>query len=159
MTLVDLVVLLVVAAFAGAVGQALMRRARGGFAMAMLLGFVGALLGTWLARTAGLPAILNIRVGHVVFPLVWAILGAMLFVAVLGSMPGARARGGLGARARGGLDVAVSAPSRAVLGVSVVLAIVAMLAAGGSLALPFTAFAMMAAAYLVLLVGNLVRGA
>ncbi len=86
MSLVELLVLLIVAGICGAVGQALAGYSRGGCLVAVALGFVGALLGTWLAGVFGLPAIFTITLGGRSFPIVWSILGAALFVAVLGAV-------------------------------------------------------------------------
>jgi uncharacterized membrane protein YeaQ/YmgE (transglycosylase-associated protein family) len=55
----------------------------GGCLVSIVLGLIGALIGTWLARLAGLPEILSVRIGNQPFPLVWSIIGAALFVAVL----------------------------------------------------------------------------
>ena len=58
--------------------------------MSIVLGFIGALLGVWLARTLRLPELLTIEVGSVEFPVVWSIIGATLFVAVVGLLGGRR---------------------------------------------------------------------
>lgn len=84
MTLIELLVLLIVAAVCGAIGQALAGFSRGGCFASIALGFIGALIGTWLARTLALPEIFTIRIDTVDFPIVWSIAGAALFVAVLG---------------------------------------------------------------------------
>jgi len=47
------------------------------------LGFIGALLGSWIAKELHLPELLRIRVGGESFPVVWSIVGSALFVAVL----------------------------------------------------------------------------
>lgn len=51
--------------------------------MSIALGFIGALFGTWIARQAGLPELLNVQLGDRSFPIVWSIIGAALFAAVL----------------------------------------------------------------------------
>jgi uncharacterized membrane protein YeaQ/YmgE (transglycosylase-associated protein family) len=51
--------------------------------VSIAIGFIGALLGSWLAGLFGLPEVLAVRIGNQAFPLVWSILGAALFVAVL----------------------------------------------------------------------------
>lgn len=85
MNLIQFLVLLLIAGIAGAIGRALSGSpTRGGCLVSIGLGFVGALLGSWLAGALGLPALLPIRLGGASFPLVWAIIGAALFVAVLG---------------------------------------------------------------------------
>jgi uncharacterized membrane protein YeaQ/YmgE (transglycosylase-associated protein family) len=85
MTLVELLVLLIVAGVCGALGQAISGFSRGGCLVSIALGFVGALLGTWLSRQLGLPELLVVPVGDGRgFPVVWSIIGAALFVAVIG---------------------------------------------------------------------------
>jgi uncharacterized membrane protein YeaQ/YmgE (transglycosylase-associated protein family) len=83
MTILELLVLLLIAGVCGALGQAIAGFTRGGFLAAIALGFVGALLGVWIARKMGLPEILAIQVGDVAFPIVWSIIGAALFVALI----------------------------------------------------------------------------
>jgi len=84
MNLIELLVLLLIAALCGAAGQAIVGgRSRGGCLVSIALGFVGALLGSWLARVLGLPELFTINLGGTAFPIVWSIIGAALFVAVI----------------------------------------------------------------------------
>lgn len=83
MTLVQFLVLLLVAGVCGALAQAMTGFSRGGCLVSIALGFVGALLGSWLANAMGLPEILAIQIGGQPFPIVWSIIGAALFAAVL----------------------------------------------------------------------------
>ena len=83
MTLFDLLILLLVAGICGALGQAIAGYSRGGCLVSIALGFVGALLGMWLARMMGLPELLPVRIGGTSFPIVWSIIGSTLFVAVI----------------------------------------------------------------------------
>jgi len=84
MNLIQLLVLLIIAALCGALGQAIAgTRTRGGCLVSIALGFVGALLGTWLSTLLGLPDLFTINLGGASFPIVWSIIGAALFVAVL----------------------------------------------------------------------------
>jgi len=83
MTILEFLILLLVAGVCGAIGQALAGASRGGFLVAVALGFVGALLGVWIARGLKLPEIFVIRLGNVDFPIVWSIIGATLFVLVI----------------------------------------------------------------------------
>ena len=83
MTLLDFLVLLLVAGLCGALGQAIGGFSRGGCLVSIALGFIGALLGVWLARSLGLPEPLPVVVGGKSFPVVWSIIGSALFVAVI----------------------------------------------------------------------------
>ena len=47
--------------------------------VSIVLGLIGAVLGTWLARKAGMGEILAVSVGGQTFPIVWSIIGAALF--------------------------------------------------------------------------------
>ena len=83
MTLFDLLILLLVAGICGSLGQAIVGYSRGGCLVSIALGFVGALLGMWLARMMGLPELLPVQIGGTSFPIVWSIIGSALFVAVI----------------------------------------------------------------------------
>jgi uncharacterized membrane protein YeaQ/YmgE (transglycosylase-associated protein family) len=84
MTVLEFLILLLIAAICGAVAKAIAGFSRGGLLVAIALGFIGALLGTWLQRSTGLPEIFTIQVGNSAFPIVWSIIGAVLFAAVVG---------------------------------------------------------------------------
>ena len=84
MDVIDILILVVVAAICGSLGQAISGFSRGGLLVSIALGFIGALLGVWLQRVTGLPEILMLDFGEVKFPIVWSIIGATLFVAVIG---------------------------------------------------------------------------
>ncbi len=55
MTLIDFLILAIVAAICGSLGQGIVGFSRGGCLVAMALGFIGAVLGYWLKNTRGLP--------------------------------------------------------------------------------------------------------
>jgi uncharacterized membrane protein YeaQ/YmgE (transglycosylase-associated protein family) len=76
--------LLVVAGVCGAIGQSLAGYSRSGCLASIILGFIGALLGTWVAHLMKLPEIFTVRVGNESFPVVWSVVGSALFVAVIG---------------------------------------------------------------------------
>lgn len=86
MTLVDFLILLLIAGVCGGIGQALGGYSRGGCLAAIALGFVGALLGVWLADALDLPEWFVIRVGDRGFPIIWSIIGSTIFVAILGML-------------------------------------------------------------------------
>ncbi len=86
MTILDCVVLLVVAGVCGAIGKAIVGYSRGGCLASIALGFIGALLGAWIARTMKLPELFELTIGDQPFPIVWSIVGSALFVAVIAMM-------------------------------------------------------------------------
>lgn len=83
MTILDLVILLIVAGICGALGQAIAGYSRGGCMVSIALGFVGAVVGMWLARALKLPELFAVQIGTTSFPIVWSIIGSALFVAVI----------------------------------------------------------------------------
>ncbi|MDQ1639704.1 MAG: hypothetical protein QOF62_3043 [Pyrinomonadaceae bacterium] len=83
MTLIDLIVLLIIAGLCGALGQAITGFSRGGCLVSIALGFIGALLGMWLARSLGLPELFSVQIGTTSFPIIWSIIGSALFVAII----------------------------------------------------------------------------
>ena len=84
MTLLGFLVLLVIAAIAGSIGQALAGYSLGGCLVSAAVGFVGAWIGMWLSTQLGLPELLTLNIQGEPFPVVWAIIGSALFTAVLG---------------------------------------------------------------------------
>jgi uncharacterized membrane protein YeaQ/YmgE (transglycosylase-associated protein family) len=84
MTLFGFIVLLIIAAVAGAIGQALAGYSLGGCIVSILVGFVGAYLGMWLANSLGLPTFLTINVDGQPFPIIWAIIGSAILTAIVG---------------------------------------------------------------------------
>ena len=84
MTVVDFLVLLLVAGVVGALGQAVAGYSMGGCLASIVVGFIGALLGMWLARGMGLPELLAVDVGGTTFPIVWSVIGSALFVLLIG---------------------------------------------------------------------------
>ena len=83
MTLGGLLLLLLIAGICGSLAQGLTGYSHGGCLVSIALGFIGAVLGTWLAHLLGLGEILAIQFGGQSFPIVWSIIGAALFVALL----------------------------------------------------------------------------
>ncbi|HET9795371.1 MAG TPA: hypothetical protein VFS34_13025 [Thermoanaerobaculia bacterium] len=83
-------VLLLVAAVCGAIGRAIAGGTRGGCLVSVAVGFIGALLGTWIAHKVRLPEILAISIDGHPFPIVWSIIGAALFVAFIHLISGRR---------------------------------------------------------------------
>ncbi len=81
-----LILLLVLAAVIGSLGAAIAGQKRQGCLLNIAIGFVGAVIGSWLAAQLHGPVL------FVVFgvPVVWAVIGAALFMAVIGAIAGKR---------------------------------------------------------------------
>jgi uncharacterized membrane protein YeaQ/YmgE (transglycosylase-associated protein family) len=90
MSLTQLVLLIIIAAVCGAIGKALAGGARGGLFVSVVLGFVGALLGPWVAAQMKLPEPFVIHLNGHPFPVLWSIIGAALFVALIHLISGRR---------------------------------------------------------------------
>lgn len=93
MSLFDLILLLIVAGICGSLGQAISGYSRGGCLVSIALGFVGAVLGMWLARVMHLPELFAVNIGGTKFPIIWSIIGSALFVAVISLLTRSRLRG------------------------------------------------------------------
>jgi uncharacterized membrane protein YeaQ/YmgE (transglycosylase-associated protein family) len=82
-TLPGLIVLIIIAAVCGALGRAIAGEVRGGFIVSMVLGFIGALVGPWIAHQLKLPEPFVLNISGQSFPVLWSIIGAAVFVAII----------------------------------------------------------------------------
>jgi len=83
---------LIIAAVCGGIGRAIGGGTRGGCVVSVAVGFIGALLGSWMSAKLQLPEPLVIHVGTKAFPVLWSIIGATLFVGVIHLLTGGRRR-------------------------------------------------------------------
>ncbi len=84
MTIIQFILLVLVAAICGAIGQALAGYSLGGCLISAVVGFVGAFIGAWLAQQLHLPEVLTIHVGGEAFPIVWSIVGSAILALIVG---------------------------------------------------------------------------
>ena len=84
MSLLQFLVVLLVAAICGAIGQSLAGYSLGGCLVSAVVGFLGALMGVWLAHGLGLPELLIVNIDGENFPIVWSIIGSTLLALLLG---------------------------------------------------------------------------
>lgn len=85
MQLLEFAILLIIAGVCGGIAQSIAGSSRAGCLGSIALGFIGALLGMWLAGALKLPELFTIQIGNRAgFPIIWSIIGASLFVAFLG---------------------------------------------------------------------------
>jgi uncharacterized membrane protein YeaQ/YmgE (transglycosylase-associated protein family) len=82
-SLAGLLLLIAIAAVCGAVGKAIAGSVRGGLIVSIVLGFIGALLGPWVAGLFKLPEPFVVIIDRHPFPILWSIIGAALFVAII----------------------------------------------------------------------------
>jgi uncharacterized membrane protein YeaQ/YmgE (transglycosylase-associated protein family) len=83
MTALEILILLVVAGVCGAIGQSIAGSTRGGILTSIALGFIGALIGMYLARALNLPEPFNVVIEDHPFPVIWSIIGSAVFVAII----------------------------------------------------------------------------
>lgn len=91
MSLLEFLLLLIIAGFIGALGQALAGFELGGCLISIVVGFVGAVIGMWLARELELPEIFVVTVDGRGFPIIWSIVGSAIFALVVGLLTRRRA--------------------------------------------------------------------
>lgn len=80
----EFLLLLLIAGICGSIGQVIAGYSRGGCIVSIVVGFIGALLGSWLSLQMGLPELFNVSVGESSFPIIWSIIGSVIFVVVVG---------------------------------------------------------------------------
>lgn len=80
MTVLDFIVYVIIAGVCGATARAFAGGSGGGFVISVLVGFLGAFFGTWLARIVHLPALAVVTIDGHPFPIVWSIAGGFALV-------------------------------------------------------------------------------
>jgi uncharacterized membrane protein YeaQ/YmgE (transglycosylase-associated protein family) len=77
MSIMGFLLLVVVGAICGGIAEMIVGYSPGGFLASVVVGFVGAWIGGWLAVTMHLPSLFVVRVeGHSV-EIVWTVIGAI----------------------------------------------------------------------------------
>jgi uncharacterized membrane protein YeaQ/YmgE (transglycosylase-associated protein family) len=89
-SVVGLLILLAIAGVCGAIGRAIAGGTHGGCLVSIALGFIGALIGSFLASRLHLPEFFVVTVAREHFPILWSIVGAALFVAIVHLVSGGR---------------------------------------------------------------------
>jgi uncharacterized membrane protein YeaQ/YmgE (transglycosylase-associated protein family) len=82
MTLLELIVYFVIAGVCGAVARAIAGGTGRGFFFSVLLGFAGAIVGSWFARQFHLSPLIVVTIDRHPFPIVWSIVGGLVLVAI-----------------------------------------------------------------------------
>lgn len=84
MTLTGILILLLIAGIVGGLGQTISGYSFGGCLMSIIVGFIGAYVGIWLAGQLGLPEIFTVNIEGESFPVVWGIIGSAILSLLLG---------------------------------------------------------------------------
>jgi uncharacterized membrane protein YeaQ/YmgE (transglycosylase-associated protein family) len=81
--MIDILISLIIAGIAGSIGRSLSGFSRGGCIISIVVGFIGAIIGTWLARELQLPDPFMITIRGTSYNILWTIIGAVIFTALL----------------------------------------------------------------------------
>lgn len=76
--------MILVAIVCGTIAQLTSSHSKGGWILHPLIGFFGALAGVFVSRSLNAPVLYDVRIGSVLFPVIYSILGAVLFLAATG---------------------------------------------------------------------------
>jgi uncharacterized membrane protein YeaQ/YmgE (transglycosylase-associated protein family) len=82
MSILEWVVYLLVAAVCGSIGAAIVGIRNMGCLTLIAVGLIGAMLGTWLSREAGIGEMFAINIGGKSLPILWTIIGSMLLTGI-----------------------------------------------------------------------------
>ncbi|MGA2447756.1 MAG: GlsB/YeaQ/YmgE family stress response membrane protein [Polyangiaceae bacterium] len=93
MTLVGGFLLLLIASVCGSLGSRIAGYSHIGCLSSIVLGFVGAWLGTWFAAQLHLPTLYTLHLHGESFPVVWSVIGAAMFAALMSALTGRRRDG------------------------------------------------------------------
>jgi uncharacterized membrane protein YeaQ/YmgE (transglycosylase-associated protein family) len=83
MTILGFLILLLIAAVCGGIGQSLAGYDLGGCFVSIVVGFIGAYIGLWVAREMKFPAFFEISIDGKPFPIIWAIIGSAIFTLIV----------------------------------------------------------------------------
>ncbi len=77
-----------IASICGGIGQSIggFKIGSGGCLISASVGFVGAILGKWMATELDLPLLWTIEISGKPFPIIWSIIGAAFLTAILGAV-------------------------------------------------------------------------
>lgn len=107
MNLVELLILLVIAGICGVVAEWIVGFSPGGFVVSIVVGLIGAYLGSWLAGQLNFPSLLPVAafglsssIGLLNFDIIWSILGAIVLLLIISLVRGTGRGGGFRRRRR-----------------------------------------------------------
>ena len=83
MSLLDIIIQLIIAGITGSIARSLSGFSRGGCIISIIVGFIGAMIGSWLSRELQLPDPFILHIRGNTYYILWTIIGAVIFTAVL----------------------------------------------------------------------------
>lgn len=83
MTIIGFLVLLLIAAICGGIGQSIAGYDLGGCLVSIVVGFIGAYIGLWMAAKMGWPRLFEVNIEGKPFPILWAIIGSIVFTLLM----------------------------------------------------------------------------
>lgn len=83
MSFTEFIILFFIAGITGSIAKALTGFTRGGCFLSVVVGFIGAVIGKWMAEKLDFPELFVLHVGGIAFPVVWAIIGAVVFTTII----------------------------------------------------------------------------
>jgi uncharacterized membrane protein YeaQ/YmgE (transglycosylase-associated protein family) len=84
MNWIDLLLTLAVAVIFATLAHLTSRFSRGGWFVHLGVGFLGALAGVIVSRSLPVPEVYILKIKTISFPIIWAIIGSVFFLAALG---------------------------------------------------------------------------
>jgi uncharacterized membrane protein YeaQ/YmgE (transglycosylase-associated protein family) len=81
--MIDILISLIIAGIAGSIARSLSGFSRGGCIISIVVGFIGAVIGSWLSRELQLPDPFIIEIRGSSYNILWTIIGAVIFTAAL----------------------------------------------------------------------------
>ena len=88
MSIFGFFIYVLIASICGGIGQSIggFKVGSGGCLISAAVGFVGAILGKWMATELDLPLLWTIEISGKPFPIIWSIIGAAFLTAILGAV-------------------------------------------------------------------------
>ena len=81
--MLDILISLIIAGVAGSIERSLSGFSRGGCVISIIVGFIGAMIGSWMSRELELPDPIILQLRGNTYNILWTIIGAVIFTAAL----------------------------------------------------------------------------
>lgn len=81
--MLDVLISLIIAGVAGSIARSLSGFSRGGCIISIIVGFIGALIGSWMSHKLELPDALTLQISGNTYNILWTIIGAVIFTTAL----------------------------------------------------------------------------